>query len=504
MPDLNDMDLLREYADRDSDPAFAEVVQRHINFVYSVALRYVGNSQDAQDVTQAVFIILAQKAAGLREKTILAGWLYETTRFTAARFMRSKARRQSREQEAHMQSSLSDSDTDDAWERLAPLLEEAMSELGERDRTLLALHFFQRKSAEETAAILGIQKWAARKRVARAVEKLRTFFARRDVSVSAVVLMGAVTTHSVQAAPAALAASISAVAITKGTAASATTLTLIKGTLKMIAWAKVKTAVAVGLTILLVTGTATVAAKKLKWHQPHAWQNADDLFEALRKTPPQVTILRAKVRETPGGSVSEDDKTLGLGMSFESMVEFAYGKNEYNTIISTKLPPDKIDFIANLEHGSREALQAQIKKQFGIIGRFEATPKDVDVLRVKDPKALKLTPRHPTIDQAGMWFEGKRFRWSGQPSSQLASWLGRYFKKPVIDMTDMTTAARKLEEYKFDLNWDDNDLREHNSDKLKKALEEVGFELISTNQSIKILVVEKLAGKGPYGQQRDQ
>ncbi|MDB6029479.1 MAG: hypothetical protein JWM68_5702 [Verrucomicrobiales bacterium] len=209
MAETTDIDLLREYAERSSEPAFAALVQRHINLVYSVALRYVGNSHDAQDVTQAVFLLLAQKAATLRERTILTGWLYESTRFTAARFLRSKMRRQFREQEAHMQSSLNDSDTDEVWQRLAPLLEEAMSGLSEKDRTLLALRFFENKSAEETATTLGIQEWAARKRVARAVEKLRTFFARRGVSVSAVALVGAISAHSIQAAPVALAATIS-------------------------------------------------------------------------------------------------------------------------------------------------------------------------------------------------------------------------------------------------------------------------------------------------------
>ena len=82
MADVNDMDLMREYADRNSETAFAELVHRHINLVYSVALRYAGNSPDAQDVTQAVFIILAKKSAGLRQRTALTGWLYETTRFT--------------------------------------------------------------------------------------------------------------------------------------------------------------------------------------------------------------------------------------------------------------------------------------------------------------------------------------------------------------------------------------------------------------------------------------
>ena len=126
MPDANDMDLVREFARRNSEAAFTELVQRHINLVYSVARRCTGNDGDAHDVTQAVFIILARKAAGLREKTLLTGWLYETTRFVSARLLRTNARRHAREQEAYMQSTLNEADTAAVWEQLAPHLEAAM------------------------------------------------------------------------------------------------------------------------------------------------------------------------------------------------------------------------------------------------------------------------------------------------------------------------------------------------------------------------------------------
>ena len=96
MVDMNDIALLREYLDRNSEAAFAGLVQRYVNLVYSVALRYVGNSHDAQDVTQAVFIIFAQKAVSLRQRTNLTGWLYETTRFTSSQLLRTSARRQAR------------------------------------------------------------------------------------------------------------------------------------------------------------------------------------------------------------------------------------------------------------------------------------------------------------------------------------------------------------------------------------------------------------------------
>ena len=261
MPDVSDMDLVRQYTGHNSEPAFAELVQRYINLVYSVALRYTGNAEDAQDVTQAVFIVLAKKAASLRERTILTGWLYEATRFTAARLLRAKARRHAREQEAYMQSTLNESDPDSAWRQLAPHLEEAMSRLGERDRTLLALRFFENKSGAEAAALLGIRESAAHKRTVRAVEKLRMFFRQRGIVLSAVAIAGAVSANSVQAAPVELAAMVTATA-TKGTALSAAMAALVKGTMNMMTWMKLQFALGVGTALVLAGGAATVAISR--------------------------------------------------------------------------------------------------------------------------------------------------------------------------------------------------------------------------------------------------
>ena len=97
MPDVLDMDLLREFARDHSEAAFTELVRRHLNLVYSIARRCTDTDGDAQDVTQAVFVILARKAAGLRARTVLTGWLYETTRYTAACVQRTNARRHARE-----------------------------------------------------------------------------------------------------------------------------------------------------------------------------------------------------------------------------------------------------------------------------------------------------------------------------------------------------------------------------------------------------------------------
>lgn len=260
MSDVRDMELVREFGRNNSDAAFAELVRRHVNLVYSVARRCTGNDDDARDVAQAVFIILARKAGGLRAGTVLSGWLYETTRYTAARLLRSNARRHAREQEAYMQSTLEDSITDEAWEKLAPHLEAAMSGLAERDRALLVLRFYENKSGPEAAALLGMRANTVHKRVARAMEKLRKSFMKRGVTLSAAVIAGALAANAVQAAPAGVAASVTAAA--SGASIPATLTLLVKGTMKAMTWLKLKFAIGVSAIVLLIGGAATIAVSQ--------------------------------------------------------------------------------------------------------------------------------------------------------------------------------------------------------------------------------------------------
>ena len=253
MTDVPDNELTRDFADHQSEAAFAQLVQRHIHLVHSVALRFTGNAEDARDVTQSVFIILARKAAGLCQRATLTGWLYETTRLTARQLLRTKARQFARDQEAHMQSHLNEPDTDAVWRQLAPQLEEAMSRLNEGERALLALRFFENKTGEETAALLGIHADAAHKRTARAVEKLRGWFTKRGVTLTATVLTAAISANSVQAAPVGLAATVTATAA-KGTLISATLTTLVNTTMKTMTWLKIKFASGVMMAALLAVG----------------------------------------------------------------------------------------------------------------------------------------------------------------------------------------------------------------------------------------------------------
>jgi RNA polymerase sigma factor (sigma-70 family) len=304
MPESDDITRLKQYVAGD-ESAFAALVERYVHLVYSTALRQTGNPSQAEEITQAVFIILAQKAKSLGPRTILSGWLYQTARLAAANFLRSEIRRQKREQEAYMESLLNEP-TPNLWQQIAPLLDDAMGHLSEKDRNVVVLRFFQNQSAAEIGDALGIDSATAQKRITRAVGRLRKFFAKRSVTHSVELITGAISTNSVQAAPVALAKSVTAVALAKGAAAAVSTLTLVKGTMKMMIWMKLKLAIGIGAVVLLVGGTTLVALSGDSTNQ-----------NATASAPDEVMLV------VPGESVGKVQK----GMTTNE-VEAVLGKPE--------------------------------------------------------------------------------------------------------------------------------------------------------------------------------
>jgi RNA polymerase sigma factor (sigma-70 family) len=268
----DDMALVREFAASQSEQAFETLVSRHVNLVYSAALRQARDADLAQEITQAVFIILARKAGSLSPKTILSGWLYRAAQFAAKDALKIQRRRQLREQEAFMEGVLQN-EPDAAWEQLSPLLDEAMTRLRDKDRDAIVLRFFENKSLQEVGAALGLEERAAQKRVARSLEKLRAFFAKRGVDSTATGIAEKISANSIQAAPLALAKTISAVAITKGAAAGGSTLALVKGALKIMAWTKAKTAIVAGVVVILAGTTTPIIV-----HVVHQRDAAASLF----------------------------------------------------------------------------------------------------------------------------------------------------------------------------------------------------------------------------------
>jgi RNA polymerase sigma factor (sigma-70 family) len=216
-----DTQLLDSYARHRSEDAFAELVRRHIGLVFSAALRQVRQPQLAEEISQSAFVDLARQARKLAPNTILSAWLYQVTRRTAIDVIRRESRRQAREQVAHELTVMNASDSD--WTSVEPLLEEGMDTLEEKERTALLLRYFQGKSLSEVGAALGVNEEAARKRVSRAVQRLREFFVQRGVHVSEMGITATITANAIHAAPAALLPAVLSAALVSGTTAAVST-----------------------------------------------------------------------------------------------------------------------------------------------------------------------------------------------------------------------------------------------------------------------------------------
>src|SRR5215471_1469879 len=208
----NDHDLLQEFSRDQSQASFTDLVNRHLNLVYSAALRQVRSPQLAEEVSQSVFTNLACHAAKLKANTVLSAWLYQVTRHAAIDVVRREARRQAREQIAFQMSTLNDTTSAD-WSHIEPLLDEGMDTLDAADRTAILMRYFENKSLREVGQTLGVSEDTAQKRVSRAVDRLREFFSKRGVPIGASSLVALAAANAVQAAPAGLAASVAAGAI---------------------------------------------------------------------------------------------------------------------------------------------------------------------------------------------------------------------------------------------------------------------------------------------------
>lgn len=213
-----DSQLLLDFAERRSDAAFAELVRRHLNLVHAAALRITRDADLAKDVSQAVFIALANQAGKLAGHAVLAGWLHRTTRNIAAQCIRSEARRRARERRAELMPAAANPDP--GWQHIAPQLDAALADLAVADRDAILLRYFENKSAREMADLLGIAPEAAQKRVTRAVERLREKLERRGIPTAAGSLAAAIAAYAVPTAPTGLAAMISASALSATPAAA--------------------------------------------------------------------------------------------------------------------------------------------------------------------------------------------------------------------------------------------------------------------------------------------
>jgi RNA polymerase sigma factor (sigma-70 family) len=299
----SDQELLREYAREKSDAAFADLVHRHLDFVYSAALRLVVDRHLAEDVTQAVFAAASRHAGDLQGVVVFSAWLHRTTRNQAAMLVRGEARRRARENEA---AAMTDApiESGEVWEKLAPHLDDALGQLESEDRDALLLRFFEKKTAREIGERLGLSPEAAQKRMARALERLRAIFARQGLSISGATLGTVISAQGAQVAPGALGTAVlAACSSAAGVSLVSTSMFSVMASTKIkTAWVAMLTA-GLGTTVLVQyqtnnhlreeMATLKAAPPPAEIKQPAVEPN--EKLEALRRGHLELMRLRAEV-----------------------------------------------------------------------------------------------------------------------------------------------------------------------------------------------------------------
>lgn len=310
---IEDAELLRRYAENRSEEAFGELVRRHLNLVYSAALRQVGGDpQLAEDVAQTVFLDLSRKAAALSRRPVLTGWLYTGAHFAAAKIARTGQRRQAREQEAHAMYVLErNSEPDLDWTALHPVLDSAMHELNEADRQAILLRYFEGRPLAEIGAKLGLKENAARMRVERALEKLRVLLGKRGIWSGTSELAVELANQSIGAAPAGLIAKITAATAASAVIGGGAEITL----MKIMTMSKLK----IAATSVLLAASAMTAL--------HFQHQAAGLRTELAAAGEQTTATAAELarleeenQRLSKMSVAVEDEMAGLRKDREELV----------------------------------------------------------------------------------------------------------------------------------------------------------------------------------------
>ncbi|WP_035612720.1 sigma-70 family RNA polymerase sigma factor [Haloferula sp. BvORR071] len=303
---MTDHDLIRDFAATRSEQAFRRLVDRHCDLVFSVASRVTGNADLARDVAQQVFSKLAAKPAAVPASVPLAAWLHRTSRSLAVDLVRSEQARQHREHSFSLSPAMNPEPTPD-WSRLEPVIDSLIDELPELERRAVVLRFYEKKSHSAIGSLLGLSEEATRKRLDRAMEKLRALLAKRGIATTSAVLATILPAHAVAPAPVGLSASLSSTALSTATAVAATA-TSSTSILAIIMSHKAISAAAALLLLAGVTAVAVPALTKDKNAPSSASASAPVPASAGEATPGADaggTTARAKSKSAATARLSE-------------------------------------------------------------------------------------------------------------------------------------------------------------------------------------------------------
>ncbi len=420
--------LLAEYAINGTEGAFREIVSRYLDFVYSTALRLVdGNTQLAEDVTQMVFISLAKNARSLSSAVLLGGWLHQRTFHLATKAARSERRRQFREREAVAMNSLHD-DSDSQWRDIAPVLDEAITQLAPADRTAILLRFFERRDFRSVAHALGSREDAARMRVNRAVEKLHALLKARGATLSATTLASVLAAETVVAAPPALATAAATAALASASTGTAITF------LNIITMTKLKAGLATALVLALAT-TAVVQ------HRSRASLRLEN--QSLRDQVAQLNIDNERLARSERRSRAPLLPAPALAASPTPMTaEVAQPVNLFALVTNqVRLTAAQLESYLEANQRSAASLLAGFRTSGDVALLAEAMQKFPDDPQVAFEAAFR---RGVTAEERRLWLD--RFKQSaGKNALPFYLSASEHFKAGQIDQAveDMITASER-------------------------------------------------------------
>ena len=408
-----DHELLRRYTRTRSEDAFAELVRRHVNLVYSAALRRVnGDMHLAQDVAQTVFTDLARKDGSLAHRESLTGWLYTSAYFAAAKMVRTENRRRDRE-DKFMREPAHTPAPEPEWEKLRPELEEAMHELKEADREAVLLRYFENRQFAEVGTRLGLNENAARMRVERALEKLRAVFAKRGLT-TATTLASVISANAVQIAPAHLAAALTTASIA---AAGTGTFTY----LKIMTATKLK----LGISTILVASAATALVVQ---HQTQT---------ALRDENQSLQQQLAQLK-TDNSSFSNQLENVGDSKKLpdDQINELLKLRGEVGALRR------QLDEVGKLREENQQLREAEARLQvsnesMGMTAALEKFNAN-EVQVVNTMRQLGIAGRVYADDNNGQY---------AMNFDQMTNELGGLYKSPLLDNIDFVNVGKVNEQY---------------------------------------------------------